>query len=1310
LPYKENKNASAVYIQLLFVTLAFVLMVSSSYFFGSSIVRRHLRIETEGTLSHVEIQIDSNLKELETMLGAVSENVRVMLLKGADLGEAEAYIRDISVYGREETKAVGLMNFYAVFDIFDGAAYNPAYYDPDFDPADRPWFAAAVEANGGIAVTDTYVDAATGEVLFTYARSLFDDKGVRIATVCMDVALNRIFALSEDIRNESVNYWGLLDRNLIVMAHPNPEFLGMPLHSVDSGISGLADELERGEAITERKLINYKGEESVVTTRALENGWRLLVATPIKRYYSDLRYMQMGLIGLGIILAFAFSAILIRIFMAKNRAEELTQVILDTAPIGVVIWNKDLKIINTNNELMKFFDLQDKQEFANRFLELSPKHQANGKRSTDMVAECLKKAFDEGYYREEYNHMTANGELLPCEITFARIRHRDDVFVVTYTRDLREEKRMLSEMRKADRYREILLESMSTLIVITDMETDEIIYMNEKMKEMFHLGDDITGEKCWRLLNKDTFSRCAICPKNDPDCYLGKPYTCERYNPVVEKDFRILSRVIEWTDGRRVFLEQCDDITELKAAITEKQKAIEEKDSIANLSNILNGLDLMIYATDPDTNQMLFINDNLKRHLNIGECIGRSCYEVLYNKDAPCEFCSCNPLKKDPDGVIEWEEHNALTNRIYRCVDRYIDWPGGKRAHLQHSTDITDLKNILLETERLRNAAEVANKAKSVFLANMSHEIRTPMNAILGIAEIQLQNKFLSAETEDALGKIYESGDLLLNIINDILDLSKIEAGKLELAPVVYDIPSLINDTVQLNRLRYDSKPIEFKLRIDENTPLNLMGDELRIKQVLNNILSNAFKYTDKGEVTLSVCVEPQNGKGASDEEVVIVFRVTDTGHGLTGDQIGMIFDEYTRFNTDNNRTAVGTGLGMSITKRLLGLMGGEITVESEVGKGSVFTVRVKQKRVDSAVCGSELAEKLKEFRFKSTAMAKKSQIMREYMPYGSVLVVDDVESNIYVTKGMLIPYGLRIETAASGYEAIEKIKSGRVYDIVFMDHMMPRMDGIETTKIIRDMGYTRHIIALTANALVGQAEMFLQNGFDAFISKPIDSRELNAILNEHVRNKKLPEIVDASRREQGGARKKDTVITGKKMLKISDLKKFFILDAENAIKVLSEIHKTLNDFDADIESYVVTVHGMKSALLSIGETELSGEALSLELAGRERNIAKMSDETLPFLNELQSLIMKFEQKEDDSAVEVSDEDMAHFRDKMLKICKACMQFDKQSAKAVLDDLKQKTWPRHINDVIDGIAVYLLHSAFKKAAVMAEDAANMDFH
>jgi len=606
-------------------------------------------------------------------------------------------------------------------------------------------------------------------------------------------------------------------------------------------------------------------------------------------------------------------------------------------------------------------------------------------------------------------------------------------------------------------------------------------------------------------------------------------------------------------------------------------------------------------------------------------------------------------------------------------------------------------------TERRQlDAAEMANQSKDRFLAHMSHEMRTPMNALLGIAEIQLQNENLPADAVEAFGQIYESGDLLLSIINDILDLSKIETGKMELVPANYDIPSLINDTVQLNFLRYDSKPVEFMLQVDENTPHNLFGDELRIKQVLNNILSNAFKYTNKGKIEFSVFAE-----NVSDENVTIVFLVKDTGQGMTEDQISRLFDEYTRFNIEANRETVGTGLGMSITKHLIDLMNGEISVKSEPGNGTEFIVRIPQKRTDNSVCGSELAEKLRNFRFQSTAIAKKAQFIREYMPYGKVLVVDDVVSNIYVAKGILSLYGIDIETASSGFEAIKKIEDGNVYDIVFMDHMMPKMDGIEATKIIRGMGYKHAIIMLTANALIGQKKMFLDNGFDGFISKPIDTREMNHILNEFIRNKKVPEVVDGARREQKEKEQKnaDTLAqqaSAQKAFLNDDLTIAAISDIENAVSILDEILPDIDTSGFDLKLYITTVHGMKSALANMGEKKLSDAALDLEHAGEKGELSVITGKTYEFLTQLKLFLKRVEKLKTDGAKNISnnisDDDMDFLRNKLNEIKNACDDLNLLEAKSALNSLKQKTWPVKIEDVINEISVYLIRGEYLKAS------------
>jgi PAS domain S-box-containing protein len=248
----------------------------------------------------------------------------------------------------------------------------------------------------------------------------------------------------------------------------------------------------------------------------------------------------------------------------------------------------------------------------------------------------------------------------------------------------------------------------------------------------------------------------------------------------------------------------------------------------------------------------------------------------------------------------------------------------------------------ITERKAMEEAANNANRAKSAFLANMSHEIRTPMNAILGITEIELRDETLAKKTKESLTRIHDSGELLLSIINDLLDMSKIEAGKLESAPAKYDIACLINDVMMLNMTRMGSKSIEFKLFINENIPAALFGDELRIKQILNNILSNAWKYTKKGMIALSVSVAADSDKEGSD--ATLIFKVSDTGIGMTKDQISRLFDEYARFNMEANRTTQGTGLGMSITRNLLRMMQGEISVTSTINMGTEFIVQIPQK------------------------------------------------------------------------------------------------------------------------------------------------------------------------------------------------------------------------------------------------------------------------------------------------------------------------------------------------------------------------------
>ena len=505
---------------------------------------------------------------------------------------------------------------------------------------------------------------------------------------------------------------------------------------------------------------------------------------------------------------------------------------------------------------------------------------------------------------------------------------------------------------------------------------------------------------------------------------------------------------------------------------------------------------------------------------------------------------------------------------------------------------------------------EANSLAKSNFLANMSHEIRTPMNAILGITEIQLQKHGADDDTKDAFEKIYISGDMLLGIINDILDLSKIEAGKMEIVSEKYETASIINDTIVLNMMRIENKPVEFFVSVDENMPEYMVGDELRIKQILNNILSNAFKYTDKGSVNMSFVTEDIENT----PNVTLVVTVKDTGQGMTKEQLDKLFDSYSRFNLEANRYTEGTGLGMSITGNLISLMDGSILVESEPGAGSTVTVRLPQAKSGSGLLGGETANNLSEFRTKSRSQLKRVQLNREPMPYGNVLIVDDVEMNIYVAKGLLAPYSIQVSSADSGFAAIEKVKSGQVFDIIFMDHMMPQMDGIETTKRLREMGYKAPIVALTANAVSGQAEVFLRNGFDEFISKPIDIRQLNNVLNKLVRDKQTEEVLEAAR--------KGVELPASDEINFDDyMKNSGILDmvykefSHTQKNVIHEIRSALEA--GDYKTAQLLAHTLKGLAGLIGENTL------ITLAGKAEASFRKSNAPEDYINELSAEVEK---------------------------------------------------------------------------------------
>jgi signal transduction histidine kinase/CheY-like chemotaxis protein len=1041
----------------------------------------------------------------------------------------------------------------------------------------------------------------------------------------------------------------------------------------------------------------------------------------------------------------------------RNEADERMRIMFDAMPLCANIHNDNFDFFDCNESAVNLFGCSSKQEYIDNFNHLSPKYQPDGSLSREKSAEYIAKAFKEGFCRFEWMHQKLNGELLPCEVTLVRVKYKNEFVLTAYVQDLRELKQMMEEVEQ----RENLLNTVNSVANVLLSINNEKSFEASLLRSLELIGKclDVDRVHIWRneVIDNELhfvhrYEWLNIFVQNNAPVpiglhfpysqrreweslflrgeYLNSPVSsmCESdqmfLKPYGMKSVMILPMFLEgifWgvftiDDCRRERVFSDDEIRILTSVGLMMSNAVNRNLQIAKMREADERTQLMLDATPLCVN---FLNRNLISIDCNQEAV--KLFELSSKQEYLDRFHDLFP-ERQPDGRLSSEKAIEFVDKAYKEGYCRFEWVHQKLNGepipceitlvrvkykedfivLGYTRDLREYKAMLADlkiTAKRQADAEAANIAKSAFLAKVSHEIRSPMNAVLGITEIQLQNESLPSDTQEALERIYNSGYLLLGIINDILDLSKIEAGKLELLPVNYDVVSLINDTVQLNIMLFDNKPIKFELQVNENIPSMLTGDELRIKQILNNILSNAFKYTDKGKVLLSVDMETQQAEADS---IMVIFRVSDTGQGMTPEQVSRLFDEYTRFNTEANRKTTGTGLGMSITQHLVKLMNGEIFVESKPNEGSLFTVRLPQRTIpNSGVLGKELVEHIGQLHSGKASKVKRTPVIQEYMPYGRVLIVDDVETNLYVARGLMAPYGLSVETAVSGSETIAKVKIGTTWDIIFMDHFMPGMDGIETTKVLRKLGYTKPIVALTANVLAGQAEAFLANGFDDFISKPIDIRQLNETLNKLIRDKYPAEIVKAARQLKENLRKNYGISSnaaGK-----TDLAKVFIRDAEKAIEILEAIHTNKYRRDNDIQIYIINSHAMKSALANIGETKLAADARKLEDAGRNRSIDIMISETPAFLKSLRAVIEKLEPKEDSLNAENINNDEPYLLEKLDAIQKACAEFDKKAAKNALATLQQKTWSQPVRKLLDKIAEHLLHSDFTETANIARE-------
>lgn len=521
--------------------------------------------------------------------------------------------------------------------------------------------------------------------------------------------------------------------------------------------------------------------------------------------------------------------------------------------------------------------------------------------------------------------------------------------------------------------------------------------------------------------------------------------------------------------------------------------------------------------------------------------------------------------------------------------------------------------------ENMKNEVIEANKAKSNFLANMSHEIRTPINAVLGIDELIIRE---SSEKEivDYARNIQASGKALLSIINDILDFSKIESGKMELVPVEYQISSLLNDCYNMIVMRAAEKNLFYEIQVDEKLPSILLGDEVRIRQIIVNLLTNAVKYTPSGGITLCASY-----RRIADDKILLVVEVRDTGIGISKEEQGKLFKSFQRIDEKKNRNIEGTGLGLTITKQLITLMGGRIEVESEYGKGSVFRVELPQKICSDTPIGHF-----------DTGAKEDNAVYTEsfHAPDAKILVTDDVAMNLKVFAGLLKRTQIQIDMAGSGRECIEKLHH-QSYDMVFLDHLMPEMDGIETIRewkrsysaINKDIP----IIMLTANAIEGAKEGYLAEGFTDYLTKPIRSELLEEMICKYLPDRLIQWTTENT---EATVDRKMSLPERFPFLDTAQGLEYFAGDEEFYLSMLEdyvtdERQTELEQAYAkkDYETIRIITHAIKGISLSIGANEVSEQAKKVEQALKQGDTTAGMDAYEEFAVSYRTLLHKLSER-----------------------------------------------------------------------------------
>ena len=791
-----------------------------------------------------------------------------------------------------------------------------------------------------------------------------------------------------------------------------------------------------------------------------------------------------------------------RMTAEMREANERSQIMLDATPLCCNFWDENSNNIDCNQEAAKLFDLASKQEYLENFHRLSPEYQPDGQLSSEKAMKMVRQAFETGRVVFEWMHQKLDGEKIPAEITLVRVKRGDGYIVLGYTRDLREYKRMMAEMREADERTRIMLDATPLCCNLWNQDFNNID-CNEEAVKLFELRD--------KREYLDRFFE--LSPERQPDGQLSS----EKAAGMITTAFREGRVVFEWMHQKLngepipseitlVRVKRGDefivagytrDLREYKRMMAEMREA-DERTKI-----MLDATPLCCNLWDRDFNNIDCNEEAVKL------------FELRDKREYLDRFFELSP-ERQPDGQLSSEKAAGMITAAFREGGAVFEWmhqklngepipseitlvrvkrgdefivAGYTRDLREYKKMMGEIKQVEFDLRLARDAAEQSARSKSEFLANMSHEIRTPMNAILGMLKLAQSDDLptLPPKQADYVAKAEQSARTLLRIINDILDFSKIEAGKLEMESVEFSIADVLQQMTDMFGPAIRDKGLTFEMAAPPSLPGRLSGDPLRLAQILLNLIGNSVKFTEHGGISLSVVEVARR-----DHRSNLQFTVTDTGIGMTPEQIKGLFSPFTQADTSTTRKYGGTGLGLAISQKLAHMMDGEIWCSSEPGQGSAFYLTVEFSLVSETerAAGGQAGQE-------EAAPAQPLDLSR----VRPILLAEDNDINQIIARKLLEKKGFKVEVANNGREAIDMLLAGD-YELVLMDIQMPEMDGISATMEIRKMERFKDlpIIAMTAHAMSGDREKSLEAGMNDHVTKPIDMKLLYAALEKWIR------------------------------------------------------------------------------------------------------------------------------------------------------------------------------------------------------------------